>query len=221
MSKLSLEERVARIEKIFWVVGVVAIIFGLSGAWGISLLRAAQAEISTLQNDLASVRTSATEAARLVTDSKSQIEKETKHQLENVKPAVQDLAEREVKTLFRNRAAFAATGTHISSLGRHTTIKLRVKKGDLIHASYTASAKNSEFYFRIVDVNSLAVPLTKSTQLVQNANQPWRPIATQEIFRADNDRELQLAVEFFKGDIGGNVTVYNSTLIALIVGADG
>ena len=44
----STEERVDRIEKIFWVVGVVAVIFGVSGGWGYGLLQSAETRLNEL-----------------------------------------------------------------------------------------------------------------------------------------------------------------------------
>ena len=96
-----------------------------------------------------------------------------------------------------------------------------MNKGDIVHVTYTGTAKRSDFYFRIVTTSGSATSLIDSTQLVQNVDQPWQPIATQGIFRVEADGTLQLSIEFFKADISGKVWVYGSTLVAVIVGGNG
>jgi len=46
--KKTIEERVDQLEKIFWVVGVIAVIFGVSGGWGFSLLKSAETKLSNV-----------------------------------------------------------------------------------------------------------------------------------------------------------------------------
>lgn len=45
----NLQKKVSRIENIFWVIAVVAAIFGISGAYGLRLLSKANSEIQALQ----------------------------------------------------------------------------------------------------------------------------------------------------------------------------
>ena len=56
MPTKTLDERVARIEKIFWVVAVLALIFGISGAWGLNALKREKTEITSLQTAVDGVK---------------------------------------------------------------------------------------------------------------------------------------------------------------------
>jgi len=49
MPTKTLDERVARIEKIFWVVAVLAVIFGISGAWGLNALKNANLTLDDIK----------------------------------------------------------------------------------------------------------------------------------------------------------------------------
>jgi len=53
--KKNIEERVDRVEKIFWVVGIIAVIFGVSGGWGYSLLQSAGTKLSELTKKVENV----------------------------------------------------------------------------------------------------------------------------------------------------------------------
>jgi hypothetical protein len=54
--KKTIEERVDRVEKIFWVVGVIAVIFGISGGWGYSLLQSAETKLHDLTEKVGNVK---------------------------------------------------------------------------------------------------------------------------------------------------------------------
>lgn len=116
-----------------------------------------------------------------------------------------------------NHFAFSRTDGHITSLGKHSSVNLSVKKGDIVQANYTGTAENSEFYFKIVITQGNATTLLDSTQLVMNPNQRWQPIATQGLFLVNTDGELQLSIEFLKVDVSGTVKVFGSSLVAVKV----
>lgn len=52
----SLEDRVQKLENWIKIAAGVAVIFGISGAWGLSSLQAAQKQLSELQNGIATVQ---------------------------------------------------------------------------------------------------------------------------------------------------------------------
>ena len=61
--KKNIEDRVDRIEKIFWVLGVVAVIFGVSGAWGKIVFESTKEELSTLKKNVEEIKQTANQAA--------------------------------------------------------------------------------------------------------------------------------------------------------------
>ena len=79
------------------------------------------------------------------------------------------------------------------------------------------------FYYRIIDVAGVATPLTKSAQVVVNSEYLWRSISACEVFRANTNRYLELAVEFYRNDLPGReqVEVAGSTLVAFKVASAG
>jgi hypothetical protein len=56
MAGVSLEKRVQTLENKLWVAGAVAVIFGVSGAWGFSALHEAQTQLSELQKGVQAVK---------------------------------------------------------------------------------------------------------------------------------------------------------------------
>ncbi len=48
----TLEKHVQKLQNIVWVVGVLAVIFGISGGWGLNVLSESQKTISTLEGDI-------------------------------------------------------------------------------------------------------------------------------------------------------------------------
>ena len=109
----------------------------------------------------------------------------------------------------------------IGDLGRHVPLKLPVKEGDMIHASFVATARRSIFYYQIVAAKGNATELLGSKQLIDNRDQSWRSIATQAIFRSKIDGELELSVEFLEQELSGKIEVFGSSLIAINRGASG
>ena len=155
MTTKTLDERMDRIEKIFWVVAVVAVIFGVSGAWGLNTLTKAKSKIESLNDSVGTV-TKDIDNAKLafenVKDKKiaefnAILQKEMSNQIA--------MAKNEVSNLLKSRVyEYNNQGSKIDSLVNHAKLKLPVKKGDIILASYVASARNSEFYYRIISINN-------------------------------------------------------------------
>lgn len=234
MSAKTLDERVARIEKIFWVVAVLAVIFGISGAWGLSALKTAKSEIDSLQSNLRIIRSFVDKAEAFVDEAKLQIREEKEGQLEDMVPKIRTMAQKEIADQLKGRVAYIEEekiDRLDTSLGEHPyihkdfTVSLPVKKGDIVYASYVASTRKSEFYYRIVCVNDLATPLTKITQCVMAApvrdyRHQWHSISASEVFRVDTNGDLKLAVEFEKGTLTGKVELFGPTLIAFKVASD-
>ena len=52
----SLEKRIQVLENRFWVAGAIAVIFGVSGAWGFSMLHDAQKQLVQLQGGVQTVK---------------------------------------------------------------------------------------------------------------------------------------------------------------------
>ena len=217
----AIQKRLNRIDAIFWTVAAVAAIFGITGAFGYKLIEEAKTEIKSLQTEIVPLRDFVDNADKFIRDAKEEISQETHNQISTIKPTINDLAADAVNDLLTNRVAFSRTDGHITSLGMHSNVSLSVKKGDIVHATYTGTAEASDFYFRIVKTHGSATALLGSAQLIRNAEQRWQPIATQEIFRVDADGELQLSVEFFKSDITGKVKVFGSSLVAVNAGKRG
>jgi len=104
MPTKTLDERVARIEKIFWVVAVLAVIFGISGAWGLNALRNAKSEIESLrksqieplQEDVKNIRSFVDKADDFVADAKSKLEDEKNRQLKAMGPEVTRMVQNEI-----------------------------------------------------------------------------------------------------------------------------
>ena len=119
------------------------------------------------------------------------------------------------------RAAVASTPRHITTLGTHTPVSVRARKGDLIVATFSGSAERGEFYYRIVPLEHSAVSLTNSSQVIMVSSSRWQSLSATQVFRADRDREVKLAIEFYKSDVSGVVKVFGSTLAATVVAADG
>ena len=64
----TLEKDVQKLKNIAWVVGVVAVIFGISGGFGLSILNKSQAEIKDLNKQLESINSTTEETkSKLVT----------------------------------------------------------------------------------------------------------------------------------------------------------
>jgi hypothetical protein len=64
---ITIEERVSRIEKIFWVVFIVAVIFGMSGAFGAKILSSAKKELHSLSIQIKNIDEKASKMTALVT----------------------------------------------------------------------------------------------------------------------------------------------------------
>ena len=215
----TIEERVERIEKIFWAIGAIAVIFGLSGAWGYKVISAAKTEIETLEADIEPLRKFVNDADKFIEMAKEDIENAKDLSIHEMRNMSDDLALESIQRHSKNRLASAKTNGHIKKLGMHTELTLNVNKGEVIHAIYTGSARGSQFYYRIVDVSEVSKPMAGSIQVIMVPADSWRSITATESFVAKHTGTIQLAIEFFKSDVSGDVKVYGSTLVASIIGS--
>jgi hypothetical protein len=233
MPEKTVEQRVQFIEKVFYVVGALAVIFGVSGAWGLSLLKSARAEINELQaqvveqrKNAAALREAMAPIQEFVDKSKTQVDL-VKAEIDKAAGAavtqIQPKIEERVEAILRARTsptASVAAVRDITSLGVHNELTIQAKRGDLIAASYSGSARSSEFYYTLVSPNNSATaiaPQGDATQVVQLASQPWRSISANQLFRATRDGEIKLAVEYSRSDVSGAVKVFGSILVAHVV----
>jgi len=233
MLEKTLEQRVYFIEKVFWVVGVLAVIFGISGAWGLSILNNARTELSTLQvqveqqrSNVSVVREKLIPIQEFVDKSKNQVElarteidRATRTAIAQVQPKIEESVDAVIRARTSPAAAVAAT-RNITSLGIHNQVSIKARRGDVIAASYSGSASSGEFYYKIVSPNNSAAsisPESASIQVVQLSSEPWHSVSADQLFRATRDGEVKLAIEFSKSDVSGTVKVFGSTLLAYVV----
>jgi len=222
----TLEQRIDRIEKVFWAAGVIAVIFGLSGAWGYKAITKAKTEIdtvkgdiTTLKEDIVPLRQFVDKADVFVENAKKDLEKKKNESISEIARNTDDLAVSAIQKNLKNRLVASKEGGHIKSLGKHNLIKMKVSEGDVLQATYTGSAIESQFYYHIVENTGIAKPTAGSIQVIQVPAGAWRSIAVTESFVAKKSGQIQLAVEFFKSDVSGAVHVFGSTLIATKVGS--
>jgi len=208
----TIEERVDRIEKIFWVVGIIAVIFGVSGAWGYKVLSSAKTQLTDLDKKVEAFQNRVDEASisakseidtkkdEAISDlKKEEEEEEAKGRLKNM---ASELVSEALNEHTKNSVEVTLSGVHIKSPGRHLRLELPVTKGDIVQATFAGSVNNSKFYYRIVDESKLSV--TKSpdfAQLIQNGEDTWQSVVASRVFEVTRDGRLTLVVEFLRGDI--------------------
>jgi hypothetical protein len=87
--------------------------------------------------------------------------------------------------------------------------------GTVIEVKLSASARGG-FYYAIVETTGGASELAPSTRVLVT-NQEWVAIETATYYQAQRFQDRNLAVFLNKGDVSGDMTNYNLTLLARIV----
>jgi hypothetical protein len=90
-----------------------------------------------------------------------------------------------------------------------------VDTGTIVEVKLSASARGS-FYYAIVETTGGAKEVAPSTRVLLT-NDTWATIETSTFYEAERFQDLNFAVFLNKGDISGNMTIYNLTLLAKIV----
>ena len=85
----------------------------------------------------------------------------------------------------------------------------------VIEVKLSASASGS-FYYAIVETTGGAKELAPSTRVLVT-NQEWESIETSTFYQAEKFQDLNFAVFLNKGDVSGDMTIYNLTLPARFV----
>ena len=85
----------------------------------------------------------------------------------------------------------------------------------VIEVKLSASARG-DFYYSIVETTGGAKELAPSTRVLVT-NQEWVSIETSTFFQAEKFQDLNFAVFLNKGDVSGDMTIHNLTLLARIV----
>ncbi len=85
----------------------------------------------------------------------------------------------------------------------------------VIEVTLSASARGG-FYYAIVETTGGAKELAPSTRVLVT-NQEWVAIETSTFYQAEKFQDLNFAVFLNKGDVSGDMTIYNLTLLARIV----
>ena len=85
----------------------------------------------------------------------------------------------------------------------------------VIEVKLSASARGN-FYYAIVETTGGAKELAPSTRVLVT-NQTWVSIETATFFQAEKFQDLNFAVLLNKGDVSGDMTIYNLTLLARFV----
>ena len=85
----------------------------------------------------------------------------------------------------------------------------------IIEARVSGSAKGN-FYYSIVETTGGATELTTSTRVI-TANNGWEAMETSTFFEATKFQDLSFSVDLSKGDLEGDMTIFNLTLMVQIV----
>ena len=85
----------------------------------------------------------------------------------------------------------------------------------VVEVKLSGSARGS-FYYAIVETTGGAKELAPSTRVLVTTD-TWVAIETSTLYQADKFQDLNFAVLLNKGDLSGNMTIYNLTLLARIV----
>ena len=90
-----------------------------------------------------------------------------------------------------------------------------VNTGIVVEVKLSASARGN-FYYSIVETTGGAKELAPSTRVLVTTD-TWVAIETSTLYQAEKFQDLNFAVLLNKGDLSGNMTIYNLTLLARIV----
>jgi hypothetical protein len=90
-----------------------------------------------------------------------------------------------------------------------------VDTGTIVEVNLSASGRGS-FYYSIVEATGGAKETVPSTRVLIT-DDTWAAIATSTFYEAERFQDLNFSVFLNKGDVSGNVTIYNLTLLAKIV----
>ena len=85
----------------------------------------------------------------------------------------------------------------------------------VVEVKLSGSARGG-FYYAIVDTTGGARELAPSTRVLVT-NQEWVSIETSTYYQAEKFQDLNFAVFLNKGDVSGDMTIFNLTLLARIV----
>ncbi len=91
----------------------------------------------------------------------------------------------------------------------------KVDTGMVVEVKLSASARGN-FYYSIVETTGGAKELAPSTRVLVTAD-TWVAIETSTLYQAEKFQDLNFAVLLNKGDLSGNMTIFNLTLLARIV----
>ena len=90
-----------------------------------------------------------------------------------------------------------------------------VDTGMIVEVKLSASARG-RFYYSIVETTGGAKEIAPSTRVLVT-NDRWVAIETSTFYEAERFQDLNVAVFLNKGDISGDMTIFNLTLLAKIV----
>ena len=85
----------------------------------------------------------------------------------------------------------------------------------VVEVKLSASARGN-FYYAIVETTGGAKELAPSTRVLA-ATDTWVSIETSTFYHAEKFQDLNFAVFLNKGDVSGDMTIFNLTLLARIV----
>ena len=85
----------------------------------------------------------------------------------------------------------------------------------VVEVKLSGSARGN-FYYSIVETTGGAKELAPSTRVLVT-NQEWVSIETSTFYHAEKFQDLNFAVFLNKGDVSGDMTIFNLTLLARIV----
>ncbi len=91
----------------------------------------------------------------------------------------------------------------------------KVDTDTVVEVKLSGSARGN-FYYAIVETTGGAKELAPSTRVLA-ATDTWVSIETSTFFQAEKFQDLNFAVLLNKGDLPGNMTIFNLTLLARIV----
>ena len=91
----------------------------------------------------------------------------------------------------------------------------KVDTDTVVEVKLSGSARGN-FYYAIVETTGGAKELAPSTRVLA-ATDTWVSIETSTFYHAEKFQDLNFAVLLNKGDLPGNMTIFNLTLLARIV----
>jgi hypothetical protein len=91
----------------------------------------------------------------------------------------------------------------------------KVDTDTVVEVKLSGSARGN-FYYAIVETTGGAKELAPSTRVLA-ATDTWVSIETSTFYQAEKFQDLNFAVFLNKGDVSGDMTIFNLTLLARIV----